>query len=804
MATPAVSSSILLRFGPFELDPAGCELRKAGITLKLHPQPFRVLLLLVERPGQIVTREEIQHCLWGDNTFVDFEAGINFCVKQLRGALSDNVEDPRYIQTLPRRGYRFIAPVTRGDRRTGTIPFERVAALRVQPDAPDMTEREKIALPSEIHVLPAPLPLTLLRRLATKNSRAAIVALGVAAILAAGAILHLRSPAKLTEKDTIVLADFLNNTEDPVFDDSLRQATAIELGQSPFLKVLPENKASKTLQMMDRPENARMTPELGREVCLRTGSKALLYGSISRLGSHYLLSLNAVACNNGDKLAQVQTLASGKDDVLISLSRAVSQIRAGLGESLPSVQKLDVPIQATTNSLEALQEYSRAAKIGFQQGDAPGIPLLKRAIELDPNFAMAYAALARRYSNLDQPSLSLAYATRAYALRDRVTERERLGISAAYFRATGSLESLSKVFEQWAAEYPRDAGPHGSLGANYAFLGQYDKALSESQQALRLSPDNVINYVNLGGALLDLNRLGQARAVFDQAFARKFDGEGLHQETYFLAFLQGDSREMARQVAWAAGQPDDEPSLLSLQSETEAFYGRLGTARELSQRSVSAAVRSNSKEEAALYQVIAGLREAEVGETSQAKQDVRDALALAEGRDVKVMAALALARIGDSRSARTLAEDLEKSNPSNTLLNVYWLPVIHAALELRKGNAAKAATLLEVAAPYQLGHSPSLERGTLYPCYLRGQAYLMEHKGSAAAAQFQEMLDHPGIAVNFVTESLARFQLARAYALAGNAAKAKAAYQEFLMLWREGDEDVFLLQQAKAEYARLQ
>jgi len=608
----------------------------------------------------------------------------------------------------------------------------------------------------------------------------------------------------LTEKDTIVLADFDNKTGDTVFDDALKQALAVELEQSPFLNVLSDRKVSETLRMMGRPTNERITVDVGRELCLRTGSKALLGGEISSLGSHYLLAVNAVACNSGDTLAKEQVDAPSKEDVLKALSRAASSLRVKLGESLPSVQKFDVPVEATTSSLEALKTYSMAITIGREKGDAPSMPFLKRAIELDPNFPMAYAGLAISYINLGQPSLALEYATKAYGLRDRVTEREKLRISADYFRATGEVEKESQTYELWIANYPRDSVPHSNLSANYAFIGQQEKSLAEQQEALRLEPGDVLNYANLGEAYLFLNRLDEAKAKFDQAFARKLDGGFLRLTTYYLAFLRGDSAQMEQQVAWGAGKPGDEDVLLSAQSDTEACYGRLSKARDFSRRAVDSAVRADSKETAALWQVNAALREAELGDTYSAKQGVTAALALSSGRDVKVLAALALARIGDAPRATTLVGELEKSYASNTLLKLYWLPTINAAIEFSKGNSSQALVVLEAAAPYELGEPPPLQPGPLYPAYFRGQAYLLARNGTAAAAEFQKLLDHRGIVLNFVTGSLAHLQLGRAYAMAGDAAKAKSAYQDFLTLWKDADPDIPILKEAKAEYAKLQ
>jgi len=607
----------------------------------------------------------------------------------------------------------------------------------------------------------------------------------------------------LTEKDTVVLADFDNKTGDTVFDDALKQALAVELEQSPFLNVLSDRKVSETLRMMGRPTNEHITADVGRELCLRTGSKALLGGAISTLGSHYLIDLNAAACNSGDTLAKEQVDAASKEDVLKALSRAASSLRAKLGESLPSVQKFDVPIEATTSSLEALKNYSMGITIGHEKGDAPSIPFLKRAIELDPNFSMAYAALSVSYGNLGQRSLALEYASKAYGLRDRVTEREKLRVTADYFDSTGELEKESQTYELWIANYPRDDVPHNNLGNIYSNIGQWEKALAEQQEALRLAPGDVSGYANLGLIYITLNRLDEAKAVFDQALARKLDAGQLRVAMYSLAFLRGDSAQMEQEVAWGAGKLGAEDVLLSAQSDTEAYYGRLNKARDFSRRAVDSAVRADAKETAALWQVNAALREAEWGGSVAAKQGVTAALALSQGREVKVAAALALARIGDAPRATALVGELERSSTTNTLLKLYWLPTINAAIELNKGNPSQALVSLEAAAPYELGQAGTFIN-YVYPAYVRGQAYLLAHNGSAAAAEFQKVLDHRGIVLNFVTGALAHLQLGRAYTMAGDTAKAKAAYQDFFALWKDAHPDIPILKQAKAEYAKLQ
>ena len=626
----------------------------------------------------------------------------------------------------------------------------------------------------------------------------------VAALIAGGLYFRSRPATPLTEKDTVVLADFDNTTGDAVFDGALKQALTVDLGQSPFLNVMSDRRVGDTLRLMGRRSSDRVTPEMAREICLRTGSKALLSGSISRLGSQYLVGLEAVNCSNGDRLAKEQGEAASKEEVLKALGQVATSMRAKLGESLASVQKFDVPIEATTPSLEALKTYSMGITTGREKGDAEAIPFFKRAIELDSNFAMAYGGLGVSYANLGQPSLSAENLKKAYDLRERVSEKERLRISAFYYAfVTGELEKEAQTYELWIQSYPRDSGPHGNLGANSTALGQYEKAVAETQEALRLEQNQVVSQSNLGQNFLALNRPDDAKEAFDQALVRKLDGGGLRSWMYYLAFFRGDVEQMKQQMAWGAGKPGDEDPLLSAQSDTEAYYGRLTKARDFSRRAVDSALRSDSKETAALWQVNAALREAEFGNATAAKQGVTSALALAPGRDVKVLAALTSARVGETARAKTMVEDLERNNPSSTVLKLYWLPTLKAAIELNGGNSAQALVLLEAAAPYELGEPPPFELGSMYPAFLRGQAYLAAQNGPAAATEFQKFLDHRGIVENFPLGALAHLGLARAYAISGDTAKARSAYQDFFALWKDADPDIPILKEAKAEYAKL-
>jgi eukaryotic-like serine/threonine-protein kinase len=635
-----------------------------------------------------------------------------------------------------------------------------------------------------------------------------VVVIVVAALIAGGLYWRSRSAAapvttaaSLTEKDTVVLADFDNKTGDAVFDDALKQALAVQLGQSPFINILSDRKVSETLRLMGSQASSRITPDVARELCVRTGSKAIVLGSISNLGGQYVIGIDAVGCSNGDTLAKEQEEAASKQDVLKALSKAAASLRAKLGESLASVQKFDVPVEATTPSLEALKAYSMGITTGRTKGDAEAIPFMKRAIELDPNFAMAYVGLAVEYANLGRASLAAENAKRAYDLRDRVSERERYRISAFYFQyVTGEVEKATEAYELWAKSYPRDQVPHGNLGFIYSALGQYDKSIVETEVEQQLEP-TIVGYGNLAGTYINLNRLAEARKTLAVAQQKNFDGLTIRGDLYALAFLSGDTAEMERQVAWGAGRPGEEDQMLNGHADTQAYDGRLEKARDLARRAADSAVRSDAKETGAQWIAFQAVREAEVGNPTAARQAVARALALAPGRDVKVIAAVALARTGETSQSRTILEALQKSEPSNTYLKVYWFPVIEASLAMAQQAPDRAIIALEPSLPYELGAPPP--GISMYPAYLRGLAYLTQKNGPAAAAEFQKFLDHPGVIQNFLLGSLAHLQLARAYVVSGDTAKAKAAYQDFLTLWKDADADIPILKEAKAEYAKL-
>jgi serine/threonine protein kinase/tetratricopeptide (TPR) repeat protein len=640
------------------------------------------------------------------------------------------------------------------------------------------------------------------------KSIVAMIALALIALVAGGLYLRSRLAAPsakappLTEKDTVLLADFVNKTGDPVFDDALKQALTIELSQSPFLNIVSDRKIEETLRLMGQPATQHITPELAREVCLRTGSKATVLGSISSLGSQYVIGLNAVGCSSGDTLASEQRQAAGKRDVLKALGKAAGKLRGELGESLATVEKFDVPVEATTPSLEALKAYSMGDKTARRASDTEAIPFYKRAIELDPNFALAYQAMGVSYFNLSQSDLAAENATKAYELRDRVSERERYRISTTYHHAvTGDLEKAIGEYELWSKSYPRDGTPHLNLGVIYQQLGQYDKAVVETKEALQLAP-TATGYGNLSFEYIALNRLDDAGTILQEAQAKGFDGLYIRGNLYLLAFRRGDKKGMERQLAWAAGRAGDEDAMLSGQADTDAYYGQLVRARDYSRRASESALRAGSKEAAALWQAAAGLREAEFGNTAEARKDAEAALSLQSGRDVKLVAALVLARAGDTAKARRLVEQLESTASTDTMLKLYCLPAIHGAIEISKNNPSQGVLDLEAAAPYELGGT--LAFPYLYPIWIRGQAYLAAHNGAAAAVEFQKVIDHPGIVVNQPIGSLAHLGLGRAYTMSGDNLKARASYQNFLTLWKDADPDIPILIAAKSEYARLQ
>jgi eukaryotic-like serine/threonine-protein kinase len=625
---------------------------------------------------------------------------------------------------------------------------------------------------------------------------AAILIIGLAL---GGWLLFTRKAHALTDKDTVVLADFDNKTGDPVFDDTLKTALSVSLNQSPFLNVLSDDKVAGIVKLMSRPVDTKLTPEVARELCQRAGSKAYIAGSIASLGSQYVLGLRTVKCQDGDVLAQEQTTAASKEKVLNALGESASKLRGELGESLASVQSFDRPLeQVTTSSLEALQSFTRGDELREHgKEEEATIPLYKHAVELDPNFAMAYARLAVLFGELNEFQTSNEYARKAFALSDRVSQREKFYIDTRYYyKFTGEIDKQNDTYRLWAQTYPRDESPHVGLAYLYRMTGQYENAISEASLANRLNPDLVMPYGSQAFAYMRLDRFDEAKAVIEQAESRGISPSYFHPILYIIAVAQNDGTAMEKQADWArVQQPEYEMQMLSVESGAAGAFGKVDKARELTRQAVELAESRSLKEEAAGYIADEAVLEATLGNYSQAREQARAALKISQGPLVEYSAAYALARAGESTQARSLADDLAKRFPLSTFYNKVYIPVILAVVETRQGDAARAVELLRVSSAYELG-----EDFRLTPAYVRGEAYLQMHDGENAAEEFQKILGHRALAPFF---PLAKLGSARAYELLGDTAKARAAYSDFFALWKDADPDIPILKQAKAEYAKL-
>jgi eukaryotic-like serine/threonine-protein kinase len=620
---------------------------------------------------------------------------------------------------------------------------------------------------------------------------------------AGGWLYNTRWAHALSETDTVVLADFTNKTGDAVFDDTLRQGLAVQLEQSPFLSLISDQRARQTLQLMGKSADEKLTPEIARELCERTASKAYLSGTISSLGSQYVLGIKAVSCQTGDMLAQEQVTADGKELVLPALGGAATKLRAKLGESLKTVHKLATPIeQATTPSLEALQAYSIGRSTMLAQGNySAAVPLFQRAIQLDPNLAMAYASLGTTYHNLGEKELAAENTRKAFELRANVSEREKFYIESHYHHfVTGDLEKAKQVYELWARTYPRESVPLTNLGVVYQSLGQYEKSLESFRASQHLAPNDAVEYGNLLLVLVNLNRVKEARAAAAEAASKKLDSPSIRFELYQLAFLQSDDPGMAEQLKWAADRPGDDAVLLYYQADTAAYYGQLNKARELSKQAVLAAERAGRKERAAGCQAAAALREALYGNGAEAKRAAADALKSSNGRDVQFVVALALAMVGDKDKAVEMADVLKTRFPEDTIVQFNYLPTVYAQMALNEGDSSRAIEVLRTASPYELGLAGSSNYSTyLYPVYVRGVALLAEHQGGAAAAEFQKILSWPGVVSNEPVGALAYLGLARARAMSGETSEARASYRNFLSLWKNADNGFPLYSAVQAE-----
>jgi eukaryotic-like serine/threonine-protein kinase len=757
MKASSLPASRVVRFGLFEVDLRSGELRKAGIKIKLYGQPFEILVALLERPGDIVTREELRDRLWPPDVFVDVDISLNKAINRLREALGDTADNSRFVETLPRRGYRLIVPVT---------PVNGPGRL---------TWRKRWLLVG--------------------------VALALAGGLTGAAAYFYLRPHPFTEGETILLADFVNTAEDPVFDGALKQGLSLQLEQTPYLNVFPEAQARQVLPYMRLPADARLTPAIAREVCVRRGLKAMVGGSIASLGSHYVISLDAVNCKTGDPLGHAQIEADSREHVLAALGQAASKLRTKIGESLASIQEFSCPIDFTTNSLEALDAYNLA---WGQEENAASIPFFKRAIALDPDFAMAYASLGTKYNNLGERALAAEYTEKAFAKKERVGPREKFYITSHYYAiVTGELEKEIETYKLWIETFPHAPIPLNNLALRYSEIGQYEKMLALSRDHQRFYPDTPAPYDNAAAALTGLHRYEEAKATYQNAIERKLESPDCHNGLYQIAFLQADSAAMRRH---AAGCEVDHDGAVMRETEASAgaFSGRLQEARDQYRKALEIAQRSHLKELAASISASEGLVEATFGNPQQARREVASALAIARGPDAKYLAAAALALSGDVGWAQALSAELGKQYPTDTLLHSLRLPTVLGVIEINRGDPRKAIELLRPAAAYELGTNVlSPTTVSFLAVYVRGQAYVRTREGTQAAAEFQKILHHRGVDLTSPLYPLAHLGLARAGTLVGETAKSKKSYEDFFALWKDADPDIPILREAKAEYAKL-
>ncbi|HEY4708538.1 MAG TPA: winged helix-turn-helix domain-containing protein [Candidatus Acidoferrales bacterium] len=750
----------VIRFGTFEADLVARELRKNGVKLRLQDQPFQVLSVLLENPDQVVTREELRQRLWPADTFVDFDNGLNTTVNKIREALGDSAESPRFIETLPRRGYRFIAPVQ--------------------------------ALPAKETQLP---------HAHSKSIRNEVGAMGAAVVLVLAALagyFYFHRAPKITEKDSIVVADFTNSTGDAVFDGTLKQGLSVQLEQTPFLRVISGDQITQTLKMMEQPLDAPLTPALARELCQRMNATVEIEGSIAALGSQYVLGLKSINCATGESLAEAQVSAEGKEKVLPALSQAAAELRSKLGESRASLKTYDVPLeQATTTSLEALQAFNEGQQ-ELGRADFPAAASsYGHAVDLDPSFALAHASLGVMSGVADVNGPLNDHLKKAYQLRDRTSEYERLLISAEYnFSVTLDYEHSLPFYEQLSTIYPRDPRPWFELGLTYQIMGRYREAAAALTEAIRLNP-SALDYGLLAITYFQQNDFYAVLETVRQARAKQIEPYLASQGMYLLAFVQNDQAGMKEQLAlpW----PDASPGVREdYQAATASYAGQLSLSREWSRRAIAAVSSALRDVETASDKEELAFRTALLGRCDEARADVRDTIGRTKDLDTRGWMALVLALCGDSAGARKLIDGLKGEYPDSTAVRYAYIPEAEAALALGQGDPQKAIESLSATSPYDLAYPFQA-----MPFYLRGQAYLAAHQGREAAAQFQMIIDHSGVVRNEPQGALAHLGLGRAYTLAGDTAKARTAYQDFLALWKDADPDLPVLKQAKSEYAKL-
>ncbi len=678
---------VRIKFGPFELDLQSGELFRLGRKVRLQGQTFLILSVLIERAGEVVTREELQQKVWPSDTYVDFEHGLNNAIKRLREALNDSAEKPRYVETVPRRGYRFIGQVL----DLAIEPKSVVPRIEAPSDRVDDTVAQ--LLPSE-----AVESQSGARKERRKVSDLAWrwilagLAIFISATTAFLVVRHLHA-RPLTDQDTVVVADFTNTTGDAVFDGTLRQGLAVQLGQSPFLRQVSETRIQQLLRMMSQPEDARLTPALARELCERSSSAAFFDGSIAALGRQYVLAIRATNCHTGDVLAEEQIQAGSKEEVLGALDTFAKRLRRRVGESMATVQKYDTPLaDATTPSLEALKAYSVGVRKFYRENPQEAIPFFERAVTIDPNFAIAYAMMA--CACVVQPDLAARNIRKAYALREKVSEGERLFIESGYDEmALGDLKKAITVTQVWANLYPREYEPAKSLAWLYNEIGDAEMAVPWGRKALALGEENPLSYQILAVSYWHLNRLDEARALYKQDQDRNLVDPFMDMARYLLAFVAHDGAGMEDFAARDSGKPGAEDGMLDMQADTARWFGKLKLARELTARASDSAKHNDAIETAAMYQAKEAFFEAEIGDPESARAVIESSMRLSPNRKVREIAPLVLARTGDEVAAEKLASELERAYPQDTLVAGYWLPAIRATIALERNDPRQTIVL---------------------------------------------------------------------------------------------------------------
>lgn len=626
-------------------------------------------------------------------------------------------------------------------------------------------------------------------------------------LLVAGGFWYSGNGAKLSDKDILLVGDFENSTGDAVFDGSLREALSIGLGQSPLLNLVSAEKVAEALHAQSLPANTWVNRELAPKLCWRVGATVFLTGAIAKDGDTYALRLNTFQCESSKEISMAKSEARGKSQVVHALGEVAAKLRVQLGENPDSVRKFNLPLErATSSSVDAIKSFAEGRRLSREKGSLEAVPALKKAIELDPKFALARSNLAVSYYNLNQNALAADSIRQAFELADRQTVRDRLHITTLYYDlGTGDVQKAIQSYKQWVELYPREDIAKGNLASEYFLVGDYEQAAQFASQALQLDPGSVAWYENVATADIALLRLKEARYILNLAFSRKLEDSAIHTDLYALAFLQGDTHAMQREMEWSVGKAGGEDAMLALQADTEAYAGHLEKARELSARAVQSAQAANLAEPAAIWQGLSALRDAVYGKTQEARAGADQVLTIApNSRDAQTLAILVLSRIGEQRRAQGLLDDLAAAHVSNTVVQSAWVPTVRAQFNLANQKPAQALELLESVKPYERGQLiGNLSYSCMIPAYLRGEAYLAAKQGGPALAEFQKLSDGRGIVGNCWSGPLALLGQARAQVLAGSTNAARRSYQQFLEVWKTADRDLSILKAARAEFAKL-